>query len=1106
MAISYLTPPQEIGIAEANAVFDALDDALRVLFNSQSPLLYLPNTGPSSCRESGLLGVLCVFGTMGSRRILSAVASHDQTAIDSAVAAATRTGQDDDLKQITLDLTTGYLGKSLVAHQVLATPPVGPDELYWVRQEFVSGSYQHEHLHELAVVDVVFEGHASRSFTWLEEWNKFRCIRFHNLDQDVTPLVVTMESTGDTISLDRWQTKTVRLSADGTSWEEIGFLLWRMREDDLARFGGTMPWNDRRRAEAGTMDTVWTSDGANNVASWALVWWIIDYFSTPQTPSEVADECGGGIQNSFDKRTGFHFDLSDITHNAGELSPFPDPTESATELYKLALHGGRMTVVTTNLDASQEIVTTSTNLATLLAGDATANLKLNIGGGGSTATLDIIDTTGIDYIDVIPTGTSLGASGNPFEVPTSGYAVPVFMDGTWSGIKRWAEDTTITESVVGIGTIETTDYNPLQNENASDGSSMFSPFDVTIGDLTSWTFASSGTKNNDYSTFMSNSAKWDGRRVSVNSEVEVFASDGRYPSATSAAEFNGASVIQETFQAEDLKLNWFQCSTIQDWPHTGGIWFTPSYARRAKSQLTTVPPLAHPHVAGYTGNADGDDWVARSTTSLSRSSGPVSRQSGIDLDIESPPLSTCYFKATDQTEYIVSHVNGSGWWAANRADAIANNPLSGDAPLCIAPVIMARHYNVLAQRLNCLLTVYPFSFFDAQYYGTDFAPQYGDVGIFGGYIYPAGFVCYNLGATATKAAALSITVTDFQTEFAAFDLTDVDITGVYGSGTPTVAFDPLYGTGWNAWNKDLPYWFRPDASVTLNENSTIYRASPGSGWVIGGFAFTDGVDDWYWWQKDNPSEFDFPDFEYITAGSLDAFAASVGIPFRLFRLSAGWTIYGYTPDRVGLGGRVVPVEGGGTATRTEYRLVPKKEDAPFVSFAGTNETWWGSSGLVRLSDWPVCPATQGSDDATVQMSNADPMHGLNRSGSGDVILYPWGYRPASGSPTGTWTNDCPFEAEARYLQWEQYDSTPSLPSGWSADVNRLAVYPVPITQWGATDIESQAHPDCNAANIPIADVPQEFEASDLWNEIAGSAWPATGAFAVHLLPAGILAP
>ena len=88
MSIDYLPEGTALTVAQANAVFTAVDTALSVLFNGQSPLLYLSfNDGGGLWEQSGLAGLLIVLGDQSQRKILDSVASHDQDAIDTAAAA-----------------------------------------------------------------------------------------------------------------------------------------------------------------------------------------------------------------------------------------------------------------------------------------------------------------------------------------------------------------------------------------------------------------------------------------------------------------------------------------------------------------------------------------------------------------------------------------------------------------------------------------------------------------------------------------------------------------------------------------------------------------------------------------------------------------------------------------------------------------------------------------------------------------------------------------------------------------------------------------------------------------------------------------------------------
>jgi len=1131
MAVAYLTAPSPVGIAEANAVFDALDDALSVLFNAQSPLLYLSH---AEWKEAGLAGLLCIFGTMASRRIFSATASHDQSAIDTAAAAATILSQDDDLKQVELDMVADALSTSLVIQKRTVTPPTGPDEPYFAKVEFIAGHYHHEKRHDLAAVDVVFEGHASRAFTWESAWDKCRCLRFHNLDSDSTPLVVTMGSTGQTFTLNRWDCITVRLSDDGTSWEQEGFVLWRMRAADLERIGNSMPWNDRRGAMAGeTAGSVWYADGANNVASWALVVHLLDHFAIVGTPG-VMSEVGAGVAGANEPKTGFAFDLSDITHDAGRLRPFLDPADSATPIYRLALHGGKLVAISKPTGDDETFATSAPSIDGLLGGDTASNLIFEIDPGGATAYLRIIDETGLDRIDVVPVGMNFGATGHPFEVPADGvgYSVPPMLSG-WDGIDR-LRAVTESETVPGIGTTVTTDYDRLEEENSNSTYAdplAWTAFGGTVGDVRGWAFHD-GTKNNSHGTFMTNSVRWDGRVLGVDTQLRIVPSGGACPKDVAAGRMATLFTASLTFG----HLDWFQHAPVQSWPPAGGIWHTPKYARRSMVPDATAIPIRHPNAKQWLGTTDGADYTMRDSRLFTRSQGikrqlPINDVTGTGLDASPVELTGCYFEAGDSTTHILANYSTPGWWALNRANAIAGTALAGEVRPVIAPVLCARHFNAIARRLNALLSVVPFSFFDAQWYGRPFRPDYSSGGIFGGHVYPYGFLCYENGDAATRAADLGVTVRDTVTELGAYGgFTEIDVDLYDSGGYVGRAFDVAAGTPFNAWNMDLPAQFRVGAGVNRNESVEICDVDPETvsgepGWTQGELAFQTASDltpgatkDWYAWFRANDAAFDFPEFTYLRADDVAATAADLGIPFRLFRLCSQWDLYKFDPDRQGMGVRqlsstyrthVYPGTGAFWSklwTRTEVRLVPAFELGLLVMFAGTGEQW-APQGLFRVSDWTAFPGTAGSDDATVKWANADPMHSFDRSGSGNLVEFPYGFAPITGTPAPTWQNSGPFSGESPHGTLEIYDTTPTPPAGWSATVPRVGTYPVPATQWGVSDIESNPAPDVAACWIRAADLPNLFTAEDLWSGANGAgAWDGKGGFAVHLFPPTISAP
>lgn len=1113
MAIAMLAEDDLILADQANACFAKVDDALRCLFAGCSPILWLGLSGTGSYQAAGMCGVVFVFGTIGSRKILAGVSSHDQDAIDAAVAAASTYGatpQDDSRKQLGLNLATGYLRNSLVTQTRVCTPPSGPDAPYWVRVPLVSSGgtqyWQHEHPHELAVADVIFEGHADREFTWKEEWTKFRCLRFHNLDSDAEDLVVTMESTGEKISIPRWGVKSVRLNAAGTSWVEEGFLLFRMRDEDVARFGGTLPWNPRSEViDGATYESVWTSDAANNVASFASLWRWIDWFSAHGTPAEYLETCGDGLTGAFDPRTGIHFDLSNITRNSYLLPEWPDPTDPDTALHELAWHGGAFYLYRKPTTGAATIVSVSASLDQLLAGHVGSNLTLTID-SGSVARLHLTSETGVDYYELLPVSTNLGASGHPFTIEADGvgYTVPPCTIGG-PAIRRLKE-ATVSESVAGIGTTGDQDYTFLELDDAWDGLAVWHPWTSNIGDVQGWTF-SDATKNNDHCTFMTNSVKWDGRRLAINIEIHLEPDAGACPDAGAVAYFAGNTVGDlASFRASGSTLEWFQAAVVQDWPTRGGLWLVREYRRRRMPQ--GAPPLYHPHTDNAFGNASGEDWQGRDTTRFPTGSN-VARQ-GPPGSVESADLSDAYQIAPDSTDTIVDGVRtldaaAVTWWESNRTDALAGDLIGSEIRPAIAVPLMARHFNVLAQRLNAISEVIPFAFLDAQWYGRPFRPS--QPGIFDGHIYPEGFLCLSTGTAATRAGDLGITITDFGTEYAALEAyTDADLDSSLPEDDPFThpeAFRTAGAGGINLWSTDLPLWFHPEASISPKERTIVSAGDAGdiaaAGWSQGELAGTFGLgSDHYWYWK--PTTYDFPDFEYLTVADVASVASDLGIPFRLLRLSTTFDVALVSPDGDGEFGVRKSIAGspdGFTSLavkRQDLRLVAGVSHQ-FEAFAGTGELW-GAYGLVRIADWALHPSAASfyaTADAAGRQSVANPMHNLDR-GAGSTP-------PAWGS--AAWQNDDPFAGETESVRIQIWDTCPTAPTGWSKAAHRLGAYPVPIVQWGATDIEAQSAPAVAAQWHDVGDLGEFVGAGDLWAAAGGSgAWSGSGAFGVHLLGAG----
>lgn len=1117
MAITLLAPGDPITATEANELYDALDDALRVLFNGQSPILYLGWSGSVSWQATGLCGVPFVFGTQANRVILFAEPSHNQTAIDTDVSTATLGTQNDTLQQVTVDLAEDVMDGSLIAHKRTVTTPTTAD--YWCRAETIAISgtqyYHHEKPHRYAVAEVVFEGHASRTFTWKEEWNKYQCIRFHNLDADAVDLVVTMESTSQTVTLPRWSCKTVRLSEDGTSWDVQGFVLFRARSEDIDQFGGTLAWNPKNDANANASYlNVWTSPGANNVASFFSIVRALDYLSHATQEEEIT---GGGsmLAEAYDARTGIWFTHL-ATASVATSGALGDASVGGTKLYRMIYHGGRMMVMTTDGSSNVTTASTSPTIDELLAGHTASNLQLTIRAGGLIADLTAISETGITELDVLPLGCNFSA--HPFEIQLAGVGYPIEPPdyATEVAFQRLV-GSTLSEEVVGIGTSEETDYTFLEPESSADSTGDFTPFNSTITNVLAWTFPDT-TVDNTYTDFGTSTFRWDGRRGVVAVTSDNAPTSGAVFSATTL----GALRASWTVEAGPDAIGLLWQSVMFRNPTNGGIWPSPTYGRKVWAD--DVPGnLWHPHTEDYLGTAAGDDWQAKLTTRTPRHASRVARQidfrgsyGTIPGPVKVAEMSVAHYVATDSTEFIYDNLGTAGWWTSNRATAMGGGALTGETRPLVAYPIWAVHFNAIAHKLNEIFEIVPFSFLDCYYHGRNFRPPTSPSGPFAGHVYPIDYLCGADTGTDAEASAtdLGITIRDFGTVYSGYELyTDWDVLGVDSTGTTYDAFLVANGTGYNLWN-DLVLWFSPYAVMDHYDGAqytTDGNPPDGSGdWTAGEIYDTVGGIDYQWYKADDPIAV-FPDLKWINLADVASAASTLGLPFRFFRLSTQLDLKFFRPGEPTMG-----VRNSGGHTREQLCLVPGTTD--FAMFTGPG-SYWGSAGQIRVSAYADYPGTGADElhvsDADVRRMLVDPQHGLRRNvdpGITDIVWPPWPIHKSIGvdgsiTDTEAYANGDWFDGECPWFAIQFYDTTPTPPTGYAEGAHRLGVLPCPLTAWGASEIESQSAPAVSAQWLEIGtdiDANTIIGGAGLWTATGGSGvWGETGAFACHIIPAGV---
>lgn len=1097
--IPLLSNGDSITHEQINAVADALDTALAALFQGQSPLLYLPLSGSPSWRESGLAGQMFVFGTQSDRRILAAVASHNQAAVDALVIPGNiRSGinrVDDELRQVTLDLPSDALDRSLVAHRLTFTD--GPDtrENYWCRMLVLSAGeteyFWHQKPLELEVADVVFEGHSERLFHFKAEWTKFQCIRFHNLDPHPVPLTILFDGTETQVALPRWGCITMRRTEDGLSWENQGFLLFPARESDLDRFGGTMPWNDKVGAGGLPWFFLRHADAANNVASFASVWRWLDYFSRGITP-EVLGTVGEGVQGANDERTGIWYEHDVAFPDAAAPSNLSNPNDPESLVWRLAMHGGRFIVAKKFAGEPEHVCEMhSASIEELIAGGHPSGLKVSY--ELDELRLKIQDTTDLDYVDFIPV-TANFAGFVPISIPAdaSGVACPRLAPVSTPIFFRLS-GSEVRESAIGISNTQLATHEALGIEESDDGAPI-SQLPTTVGDLSPVTFED-GTRDNDHTFFEATGTRWDGRHFLGWAQATVVPQSGSLCAFAVVNDLLGRPVYPG-----DNSLFWTQASHCHTYPARGGVWHLPDRARRAWPPR--APDIRHPHTFDNFGTAEGGDWRAEATGKAPKSQ--------VEMMQATPPALTYDFSCAGHTDidslvHLSSRALDPIWWGQHRDAALAGQVLPDETRPVVGVGLHSTHYNLLAARLNAIEEVIPFSFFDAQWYGTPFAPTHNGEGsgIYGGHIYPGDHLKTFVAGSVTqaRAIALGVPIKSFSSQFPHIvALQSVSIEGRFVG----LATQPLLDDV-NLLN-DLLIWFRPDRTISYGN---IIRTTPP---LFGDWEFTST-----WvnvWKTTNP-EAVVPDIRWVTVNAVRFLAQSLGIPFRLERLGFPLKVKTFLATGEGAGARgYFPTLNFG---RTEAMLVIDHSDSPeliaFSQRTSQNSLQWAPDGTVRLANWPVCPQARyvASEDPECAEMICSLQSGYNRlplTLTAGPVISPFAVLVSGTSPShgissvvdlfDLWRNGSPFTTEAPRVVIQAIADGVYVPAGWIGRTSRLMALPVAAVQWGETDLVSNPPPDVEPRFLSTADLPDQITPQNLGAELN------KGGFQIALWPSCVM--
>lgn len=1101
MPIPLLQSGSSIAVEQMNAAAAAADDLFRKLFSDCSPLLFLPLDGAASWRGSGLCGMMAVFGTQSARRIFATIPTHDQTAFDQIAATAPILGYEHTLKQVTLNIYPTDLDGSLKVHKrwVLLTPTFGGPQFYFVRVLALSHGgtdyYLHEHRHDLAVLDVVFEGHSPRTFTFPATFDRFSCIRFHNLDADEMPLVITLEAEVPLVlQLPRWKCVTVRRYGD--SWIVQGFILWRTTEQDLDRFGGTFPWNNRWGLGVPSSVPLREADAANNVASVASLWRALDYFTDAQCPPELLSSCGGGLTSAFDPHTGLHVDQTKLINDTA-LAGMPSPASPSTPLWRLAAHGGSFVIVRNYAPDPDPVPAVierhSATIDELLAGGHDSGVKLAIADGQLRLFLE--DAHEAATLDLLPIGMNLTAGLPVTLTPGEYYVIPWIPIPPRVQMVRLSQVGTVHEQVLGIDGSAIAEYSVLGIETSSDG--LVPPaYSQTVGIVRDWKFLDD-TRDNSHSTFHGATTAWDGRRFVAHAEASFSPHVGSHLGDGVAND-----LVRRRVRATVAGVNLDQAFILQAFPVPGGIWGTPEHARGA---FIPVPQGTHHALAeNVYGDPSGGDWRAGSTTSTPESA--VARLEAVPEALNYQ-WSCAGYRAQDSAVFLSNWEITPEWWAPNRAAVMASAALPEETRPDISIPLLHHHYNALAARLNAVDRVVPFTFLDAVWYGREFRPDNGDNGLFAGYIYPGDHLCHcEAGSVAAaRAATLGIPIQTIATGLPGLAaLADITVRGIAAGHAPYVAFPHA-----NLIN-DLLLWFNPSLHLAYGDFTMISSAyetgAPPPGFTEGPAALP-GDDTFLWYATSNP-EASIPDFRWLNIADVQQAASDLGIPFRIERLCLPLKIKVWDPAQKGYGSRQNAI-----ATRTQAMLVSDPSATPqLVAYAGRgnplNTLRWAPVGTVRLARWPVYP---GPGLATGDVEVNETVCALDRGYNRDTAFF--GFTPVldpfallvGSSPThqvsddrwrAWWQNGSPFSSEAPRIFLQTV-----IPDGVSA--GHLLALPVPAVQWGVGEIVASPPPATGPRTHHLGALPAIVTPDAL--AVAGGvdSWDGRGGWQISLIPGGI---
>ena len=227
MAISYVSAGQSITHGQLTQLTAEFDAILTMAFGGLSWLAF--DLGAKLPRAFTVY-----LGPVGTRFFFPSEPEYDHAPFDAWAAAAVVTDYNDDLELAQVDdlSVAWFLDGSLEAHTVDHVPTGGTEaKPYWLAKWFDpldADSFRlRERYRRFDTLDVVFDGgtYAGNAFTWPAHWDKYHCIRFHNLRDN--PLTIHLPG-GHDVSLQAFGIRAVRREyPKGNAWHDDYRYLWQ---------------------------------------------------------------------------------------------------------------------------------------------------------------------------------------------------------------------------------------------------------------------------------------------------------------------------------------------------------------------------------------------------------------------------------------------------------------------------------------------------------------------------------------------------------------------------------------------------------------------------------------------------------------------------------------------------------------------------------------------------------------------------------------------------------------------------------------------------------------------------------------------------------------